>query len=335
MIQNVVVITHAADSVEMLVSLGAHLEARGASLLQFNTDRYPMECHASFLQDGGGERIVFGDGSRRVVLGPADAIWYRRAWHGAALPEAMDRQLRAAAAGECAALVNGLMAAAPCFVLDGTDRVRWNEHKARQQRLAREVGLATPRTLMTNDPVEARAFIASCPTGAVAKMLSSFAIRPSKDEEQVVFTSALGPEHLRHLDGLRYSPVVFQERIDKRLELRVTMIGTRVFAAAVDSMAVPGADVDWRERGVELVDRFVAYTLPAGIEAKLHAYMTRSGMQYSAIDFIVEPSGRYVFLEANPAGEFFWLEHFRPHFPMTEALADVLLNKPGARRHFT
>ena len=55
-------------------------------------------------------------------------------------------------------------------------------------------------------------------------------------------------------------------------------------------------------------------------------------MQYSAIDLLVEPDGRHVFLEANPAGECFWLEHYAPHFPLTEALADVLLGVPGARR---
>jgi hypothetical protein len=55
-------------------------------------------------------------------------------------------------------------------------------------------------------------------------------------------------------------------------------------------------------------------------------------MQYSAIDMIVEPSGRHVFLEANPAGECFWLQYNSPNFPLSEALADVLLGEPGARR---
>ena len=57
-------------------------------------------------------------------------------------------------------------------------------------------------------------------------------------------------------------------------------------------------------------------------------------MQYSAIDIIVEPSGRHVFLEANPAGECYWLEFNSPYYAFTDALIDVMLGAPGARRVF-
>jgi glutathione synthase/RimK-type ligase-like ATP-grasp enzyme len=126
--------------------------------------------------------------------------------------------------------------------------------------------------------------------------------------------------------------MVFQERVQKQLELRVTAIGSRLFAAAVDSQATAGAEVDWRERGVTLLRSWQPYTLPREIEDALHRYMSAIGMQYSAIDLIVEPSGRHVFLEANPAGECFWLQYNSPHFPLSTALADVLLDAPGARR---
>jgi glutathione synthase/RimK-type ligase-like ATP-grasp enzyme len=185
---------------------------------------------------------------------------------------------------------------------------------------------------MTNDPEAAREFITSCPGGAIAKMLAAFAVYGEGGEENVVMTTALSEQHLEQLDGLRYSPMVFQEKIEKRLELRITVIGSRMFAAAVDSQAQPGAEVDWRERGVSLLASWMPYTLPVEIEAKLERYMQRIGMQYSAIDMIVEPNGRHVFLEANPAGECFWLEYNSPNFPLSVALADVLLDVPGARR---
>ena len=52
--------------------------------------------------------------------------------------------------------------------------------------------------------------------------------------------------------------------------------------------------------------------------------MDRLGLNYGACDFIVTPEGRHVFLEVNPAGEFFWLEK-HPGLPIAGALADVLL----------
>jgi glutathione synthase/RimK-type ligase-like ATP-grasp enzyme len=47
-------------------------------------------------------------------------------------------------------------------------------------------------------------------------------------------------------------------------------------------------------------------------------------LNYGAIDIIVTPDGRHVFLEINPVGEFFWLER-RPGLPVSDAIADVLL----------
>lgn len=333
--RTIVIITRSGDITGMIPQLRGQLEARGCAVLRFDTDRYPTEAHASFAQDDRGEALRFTCGERTVVVGPDDAIWYRRASIAERLPQTMDPQLRNGGMVEAKAQLRGMLAAAPCFVLDPPDLVRARGHKPAQQRLAREVGLATPRTLMTNDPEEARAFVATCPGGAVAKMLSAFDVRDDQGEEQVVFTTTLRPEHLDQLGGLRWSPMVFQERLVKRLELRVTVIGSRMFAAAVDSRAVEGAETDWRARGVSLLQRWQPYTLPSAVERSLELYMRRIGMQYSAIDVIVEPDGRHVFLEANPAGECFWLAQNSPHYPLAEALADVLLDAPGARRAAT
>lgn len=332
MVKNVVVLTHTGDTPLLVPDLEQALRARGAQALRFDTDRFPTEMQVAFRQDGGRETFEFSDGQKTLELGPEDAVWYRRARYAAGLPMKMDPQIRQAAIGESEELLRGMLAALPCFVLDPPDHVKRCGHKPWQQRLAREVGLSTPRTLMTNCPDKAREFLLSCPHGAIAKMLSAFAIYNERREESVVFTTALRPEHLGQLDGLRYSPMVFQERIPKRLELRITAIGRRLFTAAVDSGVMPGAEVDWRERGVALIGSWIPYTLPSEVEASLHRYMERIGMQYSAIDMLVEPSGRHVFLEANPAGEFYWLKDQPPHLPLIDALADVLTDQPGARR---
>lgn len=330
--KKIVMLTHSGDFTGMLEELRKHLEDRGAEVMRFDTDRFPIEAQASFAQDHGGEVIRFRTDDQELRIEQGDAIWYRRASWAGKLPQDMDPQLRHGCVAESKALLLGMLATAPCFIMDSPDLVRRCGHKPWQQRLAREVGLATPRTLMTNDPEQARAFIASCPNGAIAKMLAAFPVMDENGVEQVVFTTALTDQHVAELDGLRFSPMVFQEQLQKKLELRITVIGTQMFAAAVDSARTAGAEVDWRERGVTLLRSWMPYTLPAEIERSLQLYMERIGMQYSAIDIIVEPDGRHVFLEANPAGECFWLEYNSPNFPLSVALADVLLDEPGARR---
>lgn len=54
-------------------------------------------------------------------------------------------------------------------------------------------------------------------------------------------------------------------------------------------------------------------------------------LNYGAIDIIVTPDGRHVFLEVNPVGEFFWLERY-PGLPIAESIADVLLGRAHRRQ---
>jgi D-alanine-D-alanine ligase-like ATP-grasp enzyme len=58
--------------------------------------------------------------------------------------------------------------------------------------------------------------------------------------------------------------------------------------------------------------------------------MDALGLNYGALDFIVTPEGRHVFLEVNPAGEFMWLMRY-PGLPIAEALADVLAGRVARR----
>lgn len=332
MSRTVLLVTWSGDTSGIVQSMQRLLADRGVRGLRFDTDRFPTEEQARLVFDGATEALQVRDGETWLTLGPDDAIWYRRARWGGKLPATMDRQLRHGCVVESEAFLRGCMAAAPCFVMDPPELVRQTGHKPLQLRLARSLGMATPRTLITNEPGAAHAFVRSCPHGAVAKMLSAFPIMDEAGEEQVVFTTALAQQHLDKLEGLRYHPMVFQERLQKALELRVTVVGRKIFAAAVDSQAQPGAEVDWRERGVSLLRSWRPYTLPAQLEEQLGRYMAAIGMQYSAIDIIVEPDGRHVFLEANPAGECFWLEYNSPHFPFAQSLVEVLLDEPGARR---
>jgi glutathione synthase/RimK-type ligase-like ATP-grasp enzyme len=53
-------------------------------------------------------------------------------------------------------------------------------------------------------------------------------------------------------------------------------------------------------------------------------------LNYGAIDIILTPDGRHVFLELNPSGEFFWLER-APGLSISEAIADLLLGHSPRR----
>jgi glutathione synthase/RimK-type ligase-like ATP-grasp enzyme len=163
----------------------------------------------------------------------------------------------------------------------------------------------------------------------VMKTLSSFAIY-EQGEQKVVFTSPVQSQDLDHLDDLRYCPATFQEQVSKALELRATVVGDRVFTAAIDSQRSERARFDWRRDGLGLIDDWEPYRLPVEVEESLLKLMRFFGLNYGAADFILTPDGRHVFLEVNPVGEFFWLER-NPGFPISATLADLLVSGSRTR----
>lgn len=322
----VLIITRSDDN-ESSARVASAVAARGVRAYRLDTDLFPTEVRVSIAEEPGGA-------TRGWIVGPAGAlaleeitaVYYRRFNVGAGIPRELDRQLRAPSVEESRRVLHGLMAvtsAAGAFALDRLDVVRRAENKPLQLALARRVGLDVPRTLVSNDPEAVRAFAARQPAGIVAKMMASFAVYDEQGRENVVFTNPVREEDLADLEGLDLCPMTFQERLEKALELRVTIVGDRVMAASIDSQALPRARTDWRREGVALLDEWRHYELPAAVRAGSLALMDALGLNYGAFDFIVTPEGRHVFLEVNPCGEFMWLLQ-RPGLAIDEALADVL-----------
>ncbi|MBN1206552.1 MAG: MvdD family ATP-grasp ribosomal peptide maturase [Myxococcaceae bacterium] len=321
------IVTRSTDH-EAPAAVAHALEARGERAYRFDTDLFPTQIRLT-LDEAGGGRLSGPAGV--LELAEVTSVWYRRSATGAGIPQELDPQLRQPSVEESRRMVFGMLAALGAFQLDAIEQVRRAEHKPLQLELARTLGLEVPRTLMSNDPEAVRAFAASCPGGVVTKMMASFAVYDAQGQEQVVFTTPLEAEELEDLEGLDLCPMTFQERISKALELRVTVVGDRVMAAAIDSQVLPRARNDWRREGLALVDAWQPYSLPEPVEARVLGLMEALGLNYGAFDFIVTPEGRHVFLEVNPAGEFTWLMQY-PGLPIAEALADVLVGRAARRR---
>ena len=322
------ILTHSEDepAVDRVVE---EIRERGGRAVRFDTDLFPLRTRMHVEQTASGDRFHLLTDGEELDLSTVRAVWHRRIAIGRSIPREMDPQLRTASVDESRAVVFGTIAALDCFHLDQVDRIRFAGHKAMQLSLARECGLEIPKTLTTNDPEAVRLFHKTCPNGMVAKMLHSFAVKED-GEESVVFTTEMTEEHLADLGGLEFCPMTFQEKIEKDIELRVTVVGRQLFAAAVPSQEVSGAEVDWRRKGDVARDLWKAHLLPETLEIRIHEFMDRLGLNYGAIDLIRTPDGRYVFLEVNPAGEFSWLTVW-PGFPLAEAFADTLLGRVERR----
>ncbi|MBD2612026.1 MAG: MvdD family ATP-grasp ribosomal peptide maturase [Nostoc sp. GBBB01] len=318
------IITHSQDNESIPLVMQA-IADQGGKAFRFDTDRFPTEIQLDVYY-GKTERVTLSVDDQTLDLNEVSAVWYRRIAIGSRIPDSMDRQLRQASLKESRVTIEGMIASIQGFHLDPLPNIRRAENKQLQLQIARKIGLDTPRTLTTNNPLAVKQFAQECHQGIITKMLSSFAIYDEQGREKVVFTNPISSEDLENLDGLRFCPMTFQEKIPKALELRTTIVGKRVLTAAVDSQALNKARYDWRKQGIALLDAWEAYTLPEDVEEKLLKLMAEFRLNYGAIDIILTPDNRYVFLEVNPVGEFFWLER-HPQLAISKAIAEVLQNK--------
>jgi hypothetical protein len=119
--------------------------------------------------------------------------------------------------------------------------------------------------------------------------------------------------------------MVFQERIEKEVELRVACVGARAFAGAIDARASAAGRVDWRAARPNEA-RWVPGELPDGVAASLRELFARLGLRQGAVDLIRTPEGRHVFLEVNPVGEWGMLERDLG-LPIADAIAAELVGE--------
>lgn len=326
--KKILIITYSQDN-ECIKMVTDAAEELGAKAYRFDTDRFPTDMKLTLEETNKGRRWIFGSEQGELDLSELDGVWYRRLRIGDKLPK-MDPELRRPSVMESQTMMYGFLEGLDTFVMDRYHVVRCASHKQLQLNVAREVGLEIPETIVTNNPDEVRQFFPKCKHGMITKMMSSFAIYED-NKEKVVFTNMVKEDDLKDLDGLHLCPMTFQENIPKKLELRVTVVGNNVFAAAIDSQKSEKATDDWRKDGLGLVKKWEPYTLPKEIETKLLKLMDKFKLNYGAVDFIVTPENKHIFLEINPGGEFFWLELYNPKFPISKAIAKLVLGESFRR----
>ncbi len=195
-------------------------------------------------------------------------------------------------------------------------------NKLAQLKVAQEIGLTIPPTLMTNSQDEVRAFNGKFGSdGLVYKALNSGEI--SRDSGEVIYTQILDTALLdsSYSDEFRLAPGIFQPCIKKLYEVRVTVIGKSAFSAKIDSQVNAKTCIDWRHYDDGIIGH-TAYNLPEAIEAKCIEIVERFGLKFGAIDLIKNDEG-YTFLEINANGQWAWIEACT-NYPLARAMAKLL-----------
>src|SRR5207249_2741324 len=108
-----------------------------------------------------------------------------------------------------------------------------------------------PETVITNDPDVAGKFYDDHDGDIVAKTIRANQSR-SEDKGWIIYTNRVLDEHLQLLDTVKLSPVIFQERLRKKSDIRVNVIGDQVFATEILSQEKESTQTDWRHDTLSL-----------------------------------------------------------------------------------
>jgi hypothetical protein len=125
---------------------------------------------------------------------------------------------------------------------------------------------------------------------------------------------------LADLSGVDATATQLQHWVSKVHEARVICVGEQMFTIVIRAGSAVSR-VDWRRDYPSLSYEWVS--TPPEIEKRLRDYMATMGLTYAAVDFAIDADQRWVFLESNSAGQYFWLET-NTGAPITHALCDVL-----------
>lgn len=304
----------------------SYLKDRKIEFIRFNTENFPQKIR--FFWETGEEgmdgTLHFPRGTK-IKLSQITSCWYRRPASVTVSAQLVTEQARNFAEEETNALLSGLWRYLfGCFWINYPFKIHSAESKIYNLRLAAEIGFCIPRTLITNDQAEARNFFYECGGNLVNKVLGKGQVEYLKDY-YFIYTHRVLPQDLGKMSDVVFAPTMFQEYISKKMEIRITVVGDKVFSCEIYSQKSKKTADDWRHYDLENVPHLI-HKLPLSIEKLCLTMMERLGLNFATFDLVLTPEGKYVFLELNPNGQWLWIEQLTG-MPISQAIAELLISR--------
>ncbi|SFO19247.1 Glutathione synthase/RimK-type ligase, ATP-grasp superfamily [Roseovarius lutimaris] len=182
-------------------------------------------------------------------------------------------------------------------VLNRTPGMGTNNSKPFQAQIIARCGFGIPRTLITNAPDRARAFVQEARAqGREVIFKSASAVRS--------IVRSVTDEDLARLDRLRICPVQFQERVEGR-DVRVHVVGDEVFATRITTT---GVDYRYASRDEGGSTDLEPFDLPPEVEKRAIALSQMLDLPLAGIDLRETPGGDWVCFEVNPSPAYSYYE---------------------------
>jgi glutathione synthase/RimK-type ligase-like ATP-grasp enzyme len=289
---------------------------RGAAYLRFDVDHYLDDVYldAEFSSQAIEGEVITPQG--RCSLGKIKSIWYRRAMTPVAVND-IQLEYRGFARRESEHFLQAAFGSLDVkWVNPWGSTYKW-ERKLSQLRLAASLGLRVPRTFVGTSVEKMKRFLGN---GKAVSKAISYGLLELGEEAMSIYTHDFDASGLLDEAAASACPTLLQERIEKVADIRLTVVGPKIFPARIDAALADG--LDWRRPAVNAT--YTAINVPESVASVTVEMLRRMGLVYGAFDFGLLESGEWVFFEVNPTGEFAWIED-RLGFPIRDAIVDELV----------
>ena len=294
----------------------AELKRRGTPFYRLNTELLPQSISTMSGRDRKAWSIRIDD--REVRGDQITAAYFRRPGAPNSLDSVKDLAEKSYIESEWGSFLKSLYMCLEDVWFSSPTQIFLAEDKPRQLVLAHELGFDIPEVCVTNDWTSVRKLIDQ--HGAIGKPLREAVL--SGGNERVMFTHRIDTLSESDAEAIALAPFIVQREILKRYDVRVTVVGTKVFATAIWSQANAETEVDWRQ-GTRTDLKHERIELEESISQRCIDLVRALGLRFGAIDFVCDQDGKLWFLEVNPNGQWAWIENLTG-YPISRAIVDEL-----------
>jgi len=288
---------HAAHLKEALTQTGVKAQ-------YLDTSRFPTQINLSWQPKTQEGYLTLTDGCRLNLQDIKSVFW--RSFTGVQVPPIKDAYQQRIALNDAMSTLRSVMQGTPIRWINSWQAYQFHKEKPLQLKLAQEIGVPIPTTLISND----------------AEAIIDFV----KSHDQLIFKPVYGGAHAQplteaHLESERlqlalcFSPVTIQEYVPGT-NIRSYVIGESIYSAEIRSPSL-----DFRD---DQEAQLIPVELPRVVEQQCLAIAKAFFLEWTAIDWRLKPNGEYVFLEANPSPMFLHFE-YQTGFPITQELVNLLM----------
>lgn len=220
-------------------------------------------------------------------------------------------EYRAMISRDIIAVINGIADDFDGKVLTKPSVLRKTENKVFQLLYAERNGFLTPKSFIGNNKSETREF---SHMKSIIKPITTGKILLKNTTEIYQTNYFLGLE-----GDISLTPIYLQEYMNKKYEVRLTIINGNFFPVRIDSVN----KLDWRQNYEGLTYSMIE--CPIEIKDKCLMLMKHYELNFGAFDFIINENDEWIFLEINPNGQWQWLEQVL-RLPISQKIVDYLIS---------